>query len=113
MKTTLLLMLMLALTLSAAPLAAQASPSQAPITICQPQAGAAPVILVPEVKAQSPAPALSTDPLKDAIFLGDPDCESACLDQYRECANGCSACDSCSCQFAYCRVDCGDPFTGC
>jgi hypothetical protein len=113
MKPTLLLTLVLALTLSAAPLAAQASPSQAPIEICQPRPGAAPVILVPEGKAQSPAPALSTNPLKGAIFLGNPDCESACFEQYRECASGCSACDSCSCQLAYCRVDCGVPFTGC
>jgi hypothetical protein len=113
MKPTLLLTLLLALTLSAASLAAQASPLQAPIATCLPQAGATPLLLAPEVKAQSPAPALSKDPLKGAIFLGDPDCESACFEQYRECASGCSACDSCSCQLAYCRVDCGVPFTGC
>lgn len=43
----------------------------------------------------------------------DPECEESCFQQYLECANGCSACDQCSCQLAYCRVSCGVPFTGC
>ncbi|HEY3572090.1 MAG TPA: hypothetical protein VGP73_29455 [Thermoanaerobaculia bacterium] len=114
MKPTLLLTLLLALTLSAVSFAAQAPPLPAPLATCQTPAGAAPLFLAPEVKTPALAPkALPTDPLKGAIFLGDPDCESACQDQYYQCASGCSACDSCSCQLAYCRVDCGDPFTGC
>ena len=43
----------------------------------------------------------------------DPECEEIYFQQYMECVSGCSACDQCSCQLAYCRVSCGVPFTGC
>jgi len=48
-----------------------------------------------------------------ATAASDWDCEQACFDDYMQCASGCSACDQCSCQLAYCRAGCGVPFQGC
>lgn len=46
-------------------------------------------------------------------LASDWECEQWCYDDYIQCAMGCSACDQCSCQLAYCRTSCGVPFQGC
>ena len=43
----------------------------------------------------------------------DWECVSWCQQDYMQCAQGCSACDQCSCQLAYCSASCGIPFQGC
>lgn len=43
----------------------------------------------------------------------DWECVSWCQQDYNQCAQGCSACDQCSCQLAYCSAGCGIPFQGC
>ncbi|HEY2289215.1 MAG TPA: hypothetical protein VGM86_00815 [Thermoanaerobaculia bacterium] len=43
---------------------------------------------------------------------GDPDCESACSDQFLQCCTY-GGCEQCSCQLALCRAGCGDPWYGC
>jgi hypothetical protein len=112
MTRILMLTLVLALALGSAPLAAQASPSQ-PAAVTAPAIFmVAPAFFAPGATlSRSPAGPLS--PLNGALFLDDPECESSCFQQYYECANSCSACDSCSCQLALCRAGCGVPYTGC
>ena len=112
MTRILMLTLVLALALGSAPLAAQANPSQPAAGIAAILAAApAPVTLGGDSLKGAPAVALS--PLDGALFLDDPECENSCFQQYFECSNGCSACDSCSCQLALCRAGCGVPYTGC
>jgi hypothetical protein len=57
--------------------------------------------------------ALAFVAVQGGAFASDWECEQACYDEYLQCALGCSACDQCSCQLAYCRVSCGVPFQGC
>ena len=111
MKPTTLLLLLLAFALGAAPLAAQAVSSEPPVVTAPPVPGGEPAFLTPAV---SPTPgALPGRPLDGVRFLVDEECEAMCFQQYFECANGCSACDQCSCQLALCRAGCGVPYTGC
>lgn len=114
MKRTLMLALSLAVALGAAPLVLQAASVQAPVAAPAPPPLTGGTGLAPVAPAPPAAPAaLPGGPLDGALFVTDEECESSCFQQYFECAMGCSACDQCSCQLAYCRTSCGVPFTGC
>jgi len=108
MKRTTLLLLLLAFAVSVAPLAAQAPPS---VSTAAPAPGGESALFTPAVP--STPGALPGGPLDGVRFLADEECEASCFQQYFECANGCSACDQCSCQLALCRAGCGVPYTGC
>jgi len=119
MKRNLTLALVL---LFAAALAAVAAPPTAPAPQLPPTAapapaapsGPLPAFLLPQPTGQgSPATLAKPGLPNGARFVGDPDCEAACNDQWVQCYTSCPACDQCSCQFARCRADCGDPFWGC
>src|SRR5262245_37043385 len=114
MRRTFLLALALALAvaLGAAPLAARAESLQTPVAAnapAPPTGGAGPLVAPADPAAPAALPA---GPLDGALFMDD-ECEAACFQQYFECVSGCSACDQCSCELAYCRSGCGVPFTGC
>jgi hypothetical protein len=113
MKRILTLTFVIALAVAAAPLAAQTSPSQPSLPAGQPVPWTAPALLTLATPAESPATGALPNDLNGALFVDNWECEQACYDDYLQCANGCSACDQCSCQLAYCRVNCGVPFTGC
>lgn len=112
MTRILRLSLVLALAFGSALFAGQANPSHPAVDLAEIFA-AAPASSTPGGAPAAMTPATPLNPLDGAVFKDDPECENACFEQYLECARGCSACDQCSCELAYCRSGCGVPFTGC
>lgn len=102
----------------AAPTVAPQAPAlQAPIAdVAAPAAPATlPAFLASLAKSEGSAQALLPNRAPGGAHFVDVDweCVSWCQQDYLQCAQGCSACDQCSCQFAYCVSGCGIPFQGC
>jgi len=110
---SLALLLLFALSLGAAPLTAKAPAFR---SVAAPK-GPLPVqaFLASLQKGDGKATTLAPDGAPYGAHFVDVDweCVSWCQDDYRMCAQGCSACDQCSCQLAYCSAGCGVPFQGC
>jgi len=93
----------LTLACAAAPPAVAASP-EAPL----------PALFAPVPSGDGAVAPLSFLLPNGARFMDvDWDCVNICQEEYLECSRGCSACDQCSCQLAYCNASCGIPFQGC
>ena len=74
-----------------------------------------PALMTPLAPAKTPQGTSSLNPSTPRptwMSDVDPDCDSACFDQFRECCTY-GGCEQCSCQLALCRSYCGVPWYGC
>ncbi|HEX3556695.1 MAG TPA: hypothetical protein VIA62_26025 [Thermoanaerobaculia bacterium] len=73
-----------------------------------------PTSMTPLTPARTQGTSLLNPSMPRPTWLADsdPDCESACSDQFMQCCTY-GGCEQCSCQLALCRASCGDPWYGC
>lgn len=111
---SLALLLVLAMTLGATPSSAKAPTLQ---SVAATSTAPLPVqaFLASLQKGEGKATTLAPGGAPYGAHFVDVDweCVDWCQQDYMMCAQGCSACDQCSCQLAYCSAGCGVPFQGC